>query len=1148
MQLIDGRFVYAASDVNNYLECLRLNELDALAALGEMAKPQTRDERAELLARKGDEHERRHLAQLQSQHAGGVVVFEERAPNTDAGLREAEARTLAAMESGARVIYQATFYDGAFLGRADFLRRVETPGARFPWSYEVVDTKLALAPKPYFLIQLCNYSEHLERLTGTAPRFGHIVLGSGEERSFRIGDFAAYYRSIKTAFIEHAQNVARNGSGAYPFACSHCMLCVWNDVCEAQRDRDDHLGLVAFLRNDQLRKFEKAGIATIADLAAATDDARPMGMAERTFADLRNQAALQHRQREAIREHEAQRYFYDLRPAAPDAGLALLPQPSPGDVYFDLEGDPLYRADRALEYLWGYYLADEDRYEVIWALDPAQERAAFEAFVDFLTERLKRHPDLHVYHYAPYETSVLKRLMGRYASRENEVNALLVQGVFVDLYKVVRQALWVSQPSYSIKKLEPFYDFTRTANVRRGDDSIVMFETWLATQEPGILEDIRLYNDEDCRSTHALHRWLLQRRNDLQASLAEPIPWWAPRAQEQKPDEASAEEHALLDGLPQPDSLSELRAAAEPVRARWMLGNLLRYHRREARPDWWKYYHRCENVKELMEHDHEALGDLHLLDVPPRKLKPRDQNLVYTYEFPQQEFRLSGKVHDPDLRCQAGEIVAIDEQRRRLEIKLGKAITPERLRALIPGTPISDKMKRERMEEIAQLYLTGELQAHSPATYDLLLAHPPRIGRATVQPADVSKERVSETIDALQGGCLPIQGPPGTGKSTKAAWAIVDLLQRGKRVGIMAYSHKAVHNLLRKVEETAHARRFRFSGCHKESETEGSTYDAYDPWSMVESSDSVSAFLHPDCLLASGTTYAWADGSLPGTFDYLFIDEAGQICLADALVASRAARNVVLLGDPQQLPQVKAGSHPVGADLSVLEHLLGDARTIAPERGIFLDVSYRMHPEICVFLSEAIYDGRLHAAASTGRNRVDSLGLSGSGLFYLPVAHDGNRTRSDEEAAAIVREIDALLRGTVTLGDAAPRTLTEADILVVAPYNMQRIRITELLQRAGQSGVRVGTVDKFQGQEAPVVFYSMAASSAEHAPRGLNFLFNRNRFNVAISRAQCMSVLAGSPTLLRAHCTTIENMSLVNLLCRFAEEAHSAPCPEAAPA
>ncbi len=1130
MQQLDGQFVFSASDLNDFLECDHLVELQRRVSLGELVRPEP-DPATALLARKGDEHERRHLERLQLVHDGDVVVFSANGDRSAAAWRAAEAQTLAAMERGSRIIYQATFFDGTFLGRADFLRRIERPCARWPWSYEAIDTKLALNPKPYYLVQLCNYSEHIGRLQGSMPHEMHVVLGSGEERHFRVDDFAAYYRNLKARFL---QWMAATSNATYPFEKAHCSICSWTQRCAQQRDADDHLSLVANIRRDQIAKLETGEITTLAALGTAAPERRPFGMVESTFDKLRDQARLQHVGRT---EH---RHVYELLQHDEGDGFERLPKPDDGDVFFDMEGDPLYAPERGLEYLFGFYLSKENTYRAFWARDDRQERAAFEDAIDFLVERRRAYPGMHVYHYAPYETTALRRLMGFYATRERDLDDLLRNEAFVDLYAVVRQSLRISQPSYSLKKLEAFYGMRRTTDVRRGDDSIVMFESWLAAGDDAILADIERYNEDDCRSTYRLREWLLQLRGEWERRFERALAWRAARNEATPDDDGRSElAHRLLDGLAAPRSLPDLRQSANSVRERWLLGHLISYHAREAKPAYWRLFDRCANPDRLLEFDHESIGGLNLRDdIEPTPVK---QSYVYTYAFPEQQHNLgNGSPYSPQHETPAGTIVNIDDERGLLRIKLSRKIVPNTLRALIPGKPIETATKRDALVRVANAYLDGSLERRFPATRSLLLASKPRFmpPRLLAQPAHVDAASVSEVIGDLDGSHLVVQGPPGSGKSTIGAAAIVDLLARGKRVGIFANGHKAIHNLLRKVEQTALARGVRFRGLQKfTAGNEGSRYESplEHPFVLpVADADALSTTAHD---LAAGTSWLFAREDLLGAYDYLVIDEAGQVSLADAVACSAAARNVVLLGDPLQLAQVSQGAHPTGTGLSVLRHALGEDETIDPACGVFLDVSYRMHPEICAFISHAVYDDRLHAAPDCAHNAVTAPSLSGNGLRYLPVEHDANYRASSEEAAAIVAAAEQLLQGSVTVGGQPPRPLTQHDILVVSPYNAQRTRISQQLAAAGLDAIRVGTVDKFQGQEAPVVFYSMATSSGATLPRDLEFLFEKNRLNVAISRAQCLTVLVCSPRLLELRCRTPEEMALVNLLCAYVETA-----------
>ncbi|HMF28427.1 MAG TPA: DEAD/DEAH box helicase, partial [Candidatus Cybelea sp.] len=447
-------------------------------------------------------------------------------------------------------------------------------------------------------------------------------------------------------------------------------------------------------------------------------------------------------------------------------------------------------------------------------------------------------------------------------------------------------------------------------------------------------------------------------------------------------------------------------------------------------------------------------------------------------------------------------------------------------------------------------YLDGSLPGRHAATYDLLTNRDPRLTQitTTLQPRDVTAESVRTIVSALDRSYLFIQGPPGSGKSTIGSQVICDLLASGKRIAVTSTSHKAIHNLLGKVEACMAKRGGSFRGRYKHSGN-GSEYVSHLQTPFVESIKSNEHFSAGDYHLAGGTVWLFARPELDGMFDYLFIDEAGQVALADALAMSLCAKNVVLLGDPSQLSQVSQGRHPIHADDSVLEHLLGEAQTVPENRGIFLNVSYRMQPKICDFISAAMYEKRLHPAPDTQLHRITTPHQEYAGLYFVGVDHAGNGSGSLEEASEIVRQISLLLDGGLLVDSAppqagVPRKITERDLIVVTPYNAQRLLILTGLRNAGikvdpGSGVRVGTVDKFQGQEAAVVFYSMATSSGEDIPRNVEFLFERNRFNVAISRARAASVLICSPRLLDIRCRTPEQMALANLLCAFEERAQN---------
>jgi uncharacterized protein len=359
---------------------------------------------------------------------------------------------------------------------------------------------------------------------------------------------------------------------------------------------------------------------------------------------------------------------------------------------------------------------------------------------------------------------------------------------------------------------------------------------------------------------------------------------------------------------------------------------------------------------------------------------------------------------------------------------------------------------------------------------------------------------------------------------------IVAALAAGRRVGITAPSHAAIQNLLREVECCAHEQKRTFSGIYK-----GEDYTS--PHGLIDETD-VNDGVTDGHQLVAGTAWLFAREEHREHFDLLFIDEAGQFALADAAAVGLAATNLVLLGDPQQLPQVTQADHPAGSGASVLEHVLDRDQTIQPGRGVLLTETWRMHPEVCSFVSERSYDSRLHSRDACSRRRIHAPqgALTGSGLRAIAVEHRGRSQASPEESVVIASACsDLLADATVTDDEGVTRALVASDILVVAPYNLA----VRCIRDHVPPGVRVGTVDRFQGQQAPVVFYAMTCSAGEDVPRGIDFLFDAHRLNVAISRAQCLAILVHSPRLLDTDCRSLEAMALVDGACRFLELVES---------
>jgi predicted RecB family nuclease len=1078
----DGTLRLSPSDLGNHLACPHLTQLELRVQRGELERPHVDDPYGRIIMAKGNEHEAAHLARLE---ASGLTVAR-MLTYDDEGFDEEQARrdTEGAIRAGeADVIYQAYLTDGTWRGFADFLVRLPDG------TYEPVDTKLARSAKPLHVIQLCFYAEQLGRIQGRMPEHIHVELGSGERETLRTADFIAFFRRSRERLLAA---IAGEGAGdTWPWPVYHCTICDFRHLCRDQRVAEDHPVLVAGLGRLHAERLAVAGIPTLTALAEtpATEVAR---IRPDTFARLRSQAALQ------LRFTRTGERRVELLPDEEDRGFRLLPPPAEGDVWLDLEGHPFFEPARGLEYLfgWCYRERGETRYEVVWGLDRAGEKAAFERFVDWLESRRRVHPDLHVYHYADYERTALQRLMGEHSTREREIDDWLRQELLVDLYRVVKQALRAGVTSYSIKEIEKLYGFVRTAAVAAGDESVVLFEQWLEVGEDELLEGIRAYNEEDCRSTVALHEWLLEQR-------PRELPWRLPPEEREKTEEAEERDAVRI-------ALHEsLLARDEEGSPHWLLGHLLYYHQREAKSQWWEWFHHLELDEDELIEDTDTMGGLRLAGEPVED----GQSLVYTFEFPPQEHKIDGECVDP--ATEKGYHVHVDDERGLVTLRRGKARADEPLpAALIPGQPIPDWEHRNAVQRFAQAYLGG---ARAGALVEILER---RVPRARLDAP------VPEAALSLDGSYLFVQGPPGSGKTWQGAKAAIALMRAGRRVGVTSLSHKAISKLLFEIEREAREQGVRFNGRKKSSG--GDTYFEGD---FIDSSDNWRDLLDEELQLVAGTSWLFARADFARFLDTLIVDEAGQVALADVVAVGHAARNLVLLGDPNQLPQVSQGAMPDEAKASVLGHLLGDETTVPPDRGIFLERTWRLRPELTAFTSEAYYAGRLEWEERCAKRSVEA----GNGLVFRPVEHAVNGQLSREEAAVVAGAIEALLGTGYTDETGATRPLGVEDVLVVTPYNAQ----VRTLRQAVPEGVRVGTVDKFQGQEAPVVLVSLASSSGEDAPRGISFVFNRNRINVATSRAQCRVELVCSPRLLDADCKTPEQMTLVNALCRFVELARS---------
>lgn len=1108
------RRLLTPSKVTAWLDCPHYLALCAQVDDGILPRPDTAfGSFAQLLLDKGLAHEQECLAHYREQ---GQRILEVPGKSEGQNFSQWMQSVGNPLSGDYGVIYQMPFlYDG-IRGVADFIVRVQDPETG-EIAYEPVDAKLTrIEAKPGHVLQLCFYADAIEALTGRRPEHMHIWLGSGQVETLRVADFHPYWRRLKRQLTK----ALADGPAAETVAekCAHCEFCEFQPTCERQWRDADSLIYVAHIRQPDIVALAEADIVTLT--ALATRDEPVETLTPERLTRLRGQAALQL----AARQQAADRPPFQLIEPGDEPwghGLDMMPAPDAGDVFLDFEGHPFWRADTGLFFLFGLieeYGHGQWTYRCWWAHDPVEEATAVEELVGYLADRRTQFPGMHVYHYNHTERSALQRLAETHGVAELALAELIDTGAFVDLLMLARNSIQVGTESYGLKHLERLTDFERSHEIDKGAGAVVQYERYMAERNQADLDVIAAYNEDDVRATRALRDWLIAHRPPE-------LPWRA-AALEPDPD------------LPELDE-TVARLHEFPVGSdQHNLSDFLCYWRDE-----WFAYLAPKKVKLAADpldlyDDPETITDLSPVGLVERTGKTgKAITPAMRFRFPSQDIdRFPHEGGRVMIATPTGErlypsIVGLDRAARTLDLlwgdKLREAGCLPRIAVLHDW--VDATVKFEALNAFAVDLLDG--RNPNPVTLALLQRALPRFTDGI--PRSEFVDDLADTADLatkLDHSVMAIQGPPGTGKTYRAARLIRALLKEGRRVGITAVSHHAIANLLEALVRAC-AESGDSDALHAVCKDGGSRK----PLVGVTYTSDNDKCARDEYNVVAGTTWLFSNSALrDAAVDVLVIDEAGQLALADALAASRAAQNLLLLGDPLQLPQVAQASHPGIAGRSVLDHIVGEDTLLPANRGVFLEQTRRMHPDVCAFISQQIYDGRLHSFPDCRQQTT----VAGTGLRWLRVDHDGNRTASVQEAGAIVAELSRLIDTPWTDHTGQTKPLQPHDFMVVAPFNDQ---VNAIRARLGQhpklADVPVGTVDKFQGREAAVVFFSMATSSGEDLTRGVDFLFSRNRLNVAVSRARCLAYLVCTDRLLDTRAKNVDDMRLVATLNAFVEAA-----------
>jgi uncharacterized protein len=1126
-------------------------------------------------------------ANLQDELLASMGADFVRRPETDGDFDQ----TIELMEAGVPVIYQGgltrTIGSLQFSGKPDFLVRADyklefvdhkltalknSDGEGLS-GYTVWDAKYSSKTKPAYLLQVAIYLDALEAIGYKADGLKHgTVLGNRTIDSFEEIEILPAMKLARAELLElvdaalsarESGNLSAYEHDALTWHCptkDNCSICEYPDLCKDDREITDDLVQVAGITQAQIAKLAAAEISTMKALAEADETVIPFRMVESSFKKLHRQAGQQVKAKNTKQPESI---------LLADPEIQFLPPRSKNDIFFDMEGFPYFIEGGGLEYLFGNTNWNDDFIE-FWAHDRIEEKKAFIDFVQWAVGQMQEDPNAHIYHYASYENSALTRLATRFGVMENEVRWLQVNGKLVDLYNYVRNSIVVGEESYSIKALEKHYGFKRTSETKNANASIEDYELWRELERISndetmpeekraedresaavIYANLRKYNIEDVQSTRELYVWLEgkpgacsrfgeDRDNALAEDLGASTDGQVSKSQEEL-ERLQAKTAELF------AKVAEWHFGVDPVADEkamvWLaLTHSILFYKREEVMFWTDIYIRLQADDAALEDDRKGAALYNLVELSrtsrTNKYGVAVETVTYSADIPLEDLYEPGDGDEIVIRYEVGggrqkrdfgKVVAWNNSNIVFTRDSFNGYSHIKPNAVLECKRYRTDSKQRTLEALASnITEAWEDPRNEPpltsAILDLLLRRAPRlIGGASLPKADPSNylPAIIEAVDLLDGSTLCIQGPPGSGKTYLASRTVAHLVAAGKKVAVVANSHSAVENLLEACIAAEVPSRKVLKAKQEGSEKQNPWTEFKDARAVANGRKEVSS----EGYVVGGTSFTFCNPNIQAErFDYLFIDEAAQFSLVDAMANSAIADNLILLGDPQQLAQVVMAVHPGGVANSALGHYMGNHSILPSHMGYFVEVTRRLHPEVNKAVSWLSYEGKLHSHQLTSTYVVDGLV---PGITQVEVEHYSNVSRSDEEVKVVKKLVQEL-------SDRVP----QKEILIVAAYNAQVDAIRDELNNSGFTEVMVGTVDKFQGREGLVVIFSFAASSAADAPRGLEFLLDRNRLNVAISRAKGHCYLVHAKHLLKSRFKSVEELKCVSRLAGILEFAN----------
>ena len=1137
MKLKNNKFFISPSDLNNFVACKYTTKNEIKFHKGEIRKNNEAVD-SKLWKRMGLKHEAKHFNILSKKYKKNISIPQ------DIDEKERFNLTIKAMKDGYDLIYHAFLIDENFRGESDFLIKTKEIKSNVygDYSYEVYDTKISRNLRPRHINQITAYSFMISKIQKILPKKMYLIDGSDIEHEYKTSEYLDIFKHSKSEFIKYLSKIEKEK--VYPEKCSFCKLCDWHDECEKIWEKDNYINLVAGTNKSQIEKLKKNNIKTIEQLSKTKLLPTKLKINAETFERIKSQAELQEEKRLTGKSK-----IIIINPEVGN-GFYKLPKPDEGDIFFDIEGFP--RMDRPFEYLHGLYFKDKGKYKFkyFWANDFTKigEEEIFKELINLFENHFVKYPNAHIYHYAPYEKRAIRELASAHSTnfpKGDIINDNLLRNEkYVDLFTIASQSIRTTEKDLSLKSIEQFYDFKRKADITKADISVEMYDNWLATKKDKYKQDIINYNEEDCISTFKLREYLINNK-------PKNIEWLEKNIEDKKDSDVSKKYRKKDTTKKSREEIDiELNNKLEKIKNKTNksfvenLQHLVGFHWRDNKPDLWEVFDRVDKTHIELEDDTECIANCVL-----QLNKPKETNdgYLFKFKFPDQNYKLKkgSSAFDVHSKKDVGKIHLIHENldNNILEIfcpkkkdRRGNLYPPPQLQSLITfgkGYPPRTPQHADALNKFVTDYIDKKGKNYK-SIMDMLNRSNPDIkdfknGSDLInQDGDIVSQSI-KIAKNLDNTCLTIQGPPGTGKTFTSAKIIIELIRDGKKVAVTSNSHEAIKTLLIAIENEAINQNFNFKGVRKISSKASER-----EWNFIEDKKTGREINLDDYQLYAGTSWFIVDPRFNKAFDYLFIDEAGQVALATTISMATSSKNLVLIGDQMQLSQPIRAKHEGYARKSSLDFILDKKDTISPEKGIFLNITRRLNEKICDYISTSFYDSRLTSdkITKTRSVKLNIEPIKNEGIFYVPIDHIGCSQRSDEEADLVEKTFNKIINKEFKVGEKKGKISTK-DIMVVAPYNAQANNIRERLKKKYNEDVRVGTIDLFQGQEAKVVLISMTTSDVESLPRHKDFFFSRNRLNVAISRAENVAIIIFNEKLLLASANSIEEMKLMNNFCKL---------------